>query len=238
MKTKQEKTTKSMMSKAAKLGVSRSTLYSWKEAGAPTDKSEAEILAWAMAETKRGPDTDAMRTAKLGVLRETERRLKIANDDKTKSIVRREDVEHDIGQLFSVLWQCMDNAFGNELPPLLVSLDAHQIASRLDMQLQRFKGVLRVEWKRVCGEEITPADYEAVKLSIEAIAALRACEKRSWEERIHHEWTSFLDWKRKGEQASNEARREWCQKRAEAGLPVPNATDQELRDHPGLKRKE
>jgi hypothetical protein len=239
-KTKKSQKTpkKSLMSKAAGLGVSRSTLYAWREQGAPIDKGEAAILEWALAENKKPQDSEELRAAKIAVLRQTERRLKIANDTKAKEILLRPDVERAMGQIFSVLWQTMDAAFQNELPPSLVALDAHQIAARLNIQLEKFREILRVEWKRVCGAEITAADYQAAQLSIEAQAALRVCEARTWKENIHHEWTSFQSWKLNDDRRRAEHRREWCQKQAAAGMTVPNATSEELAQHPGLKRTE
>jgi hypothetical protein len=233
-----KKPNKTMVALAANIGISRTTLYSWKEAGAPIDKGEGAILEWAMAENRRGSDTDEMRAAKLGVLRETERRLKIANDEKSKDILKRADVEREAAQAMGLLWQTLDRAFGYELPPDLFGRSVEEIATRLGAQLDKFKSVLRLEFRKVDGAEIPASEYEAVKLSAEAVAALQVCDHRAWEEKVTSDWTQFKDWKRKGEAESAAARRAWCQKRAAAGLPVPNATDAELAEHPGLKRTE
>src|ERR1035437_10636682 len=152
MRKKPQKPDKTISAKAASIGVSRSTLYAWKEAGAPIDKGEGAILEWAMAENRRRSDSDEMRAAKLGVLRQTERRLKIANDEKSKDILKRADVERDAARARGLLWQILARAFGYELPPQLVGCnDANEIASRLAVQLDKFKGVLRLEFRRVDG---------------------------------------------------------------------------------------
>ena len=239
MKKKSQKPNKSMVALAESMRISRSTLYTWKQAGAPIDRGEGAILEWAMAENRRGSDTDEMRGAKLGVLRETERRLKIANDEKSKGILKREDVEREAAHVMGMLWQTLDRAFGYELPPQLVGrTDPAEIATLLGVQLDKFKEVLRLEFRKQDGKEIPASEYEAVKLSAEAVAVLQVCSHRAWEEKISHEWTSFLDWKRKDEAERAAARREWCQKRAAAGRPVPDASDAELAAHPGLKRTE
>jgi len=54
-------------------------------------------------------------------------------------------------------------------------------------------------------------------------------KKRIWEEEIRQ-----TNPQEKAERKAK--RRAWCQERAAAGLPVPDATDAELREHPGLKR--
>lgn len=238
MRKKSQKPKKSMFALAANIGVSRTTLYTWKEAGAPVDKGEGAILEWAMAENRRGSDNDEMRAAKLGVLRETERRLKIANDEKSKDILKREDVEADAARAMGLLWQALDRAFGYELPPDLVGRSVEEIATGLGVQLDKFKEVLRLEFRKMDGQEIPAAEYEAVKLSAEAVAVLHVCARRALEEKVTSEWSWFQDWKRKVEVESAAARRAWCQKRAAAGLPVPDASDMELAAHPGLKRTE
>ena len=238
MRKKPQKIDKTISAKAASIGVSRSTLYAWKEAGAPIDKGEGAILEWAMAENRRGSDTDEMRAAKLGVLRQTERRLKIANDEKSKDILKRADVEREAAQAMGLLWQTLDKAFGYELPPDLVGRNVGEIATLLGVQLDKFKGVLRLEFRKMDGTAIPAAEYEAVKLSAEAVAVLRVCSSRAWAEKIEHEYRAFLEWKKERDAGSAAMRRAWCQKRAAAGLPVPDASDAELNQHPGLKRTE
>lgn len=236
MKKTIPKKSKSMMKLAADLNVSRTTLYSWKEAGAPVEKGEAAILEWCMNENRRGNDTDEMKAAKLSVLKETFRHLKLKNDERSESVVTLAEVQADAAQAMTIFWQALDVAFGNELPPQLVGCTAPDIAERLAVQLDKLKAVIRLEFSRIAGLKISAADYQAVKLSTEAKAALDVCEGRAWNERIHHEWQRFMDWKRKADAESNAGRRAWCRERAAAGLPVPDASDEEISENPGLKR--
>jgi hypothetical protein len=239
MRKKTQKPRKTMTSLAANIGVSRTTLYSWKEAGAPIDKGEGAILEWAMAENRRGSDTDEMRTAKLGVLRETERRLKIANDEKSKDILKRADVERDAAQAMGLLWQTLDRAFGYELPPQLVGCnDVREIATRLGVQLEKFKGFLRLEFRKVDGAEIPASEYEAVKLSAEAVAVLQVCDHRAWEEKVTVAWSGFMDWKRLTDEQQAARRRAWCIEAAAKNITVYDASDAELSAHPGLRRRD
>jgi hypothetical protein len=239
MRKKPQKPNKSMVALAASIGISRTTLYSWKEAGAPIDRGEGAILEWAMAENRRGSDNDEMRAAKLGVLRETERRLKIANDEKTSVILKREDVEREAAQAMGLLWQSLDRAFGYELPPQLVGCsDANEIASRLAVQLEKFKGVLRLEFRRVDGEQIPAAEYLAVQLSAEAVTVLQICSHRAWNEKVTAEWSRFMDWKRLTDEQQAARRRAWCIEAAAKNLPVYDATAEELAAYPGLRNRD
>jgi hypothetical protein len=239
MRKKPQKIRKTMTSLAASMGISRSTLYTWKETGAPIDKGEGAILEWAMAENRRGADTDEMRAAKLGVLRQTERRLKIANDEKSKDILKRADVEREATQAMGLLWQTLDKAFGYELPPQLVGCnDVHEIASRLAVQLDKFKGVLELEFRRVDGEAIPASEFEAVKLSAEAVEVLQVCNRRAWDEKVTVAWSGFMDWKRLTDDQQAARWRAWLLEAAAKGIAVPCATDAELVAYPGLKRTE
>jgi len=238
-KTKSKKPAKSMLALAADLKVSRSTLYGWKAAGAPIDKGEAAVLEWAIKENRRGQDNDEMRTAKMGVLNQTERRLKLANDEKSKGILKREDVERESAKAMAIIWQALELSFGNELPPELAHRSAQEIASLLGVQFKKLTGILRLEFRRFFDSEKVPAgEYQAVKLSAEAVAVMAVLDGKAFHENVSHEWTTFLEWKKKDHAERAEGRREWCQKRAAAGLPVPDATDAELAAHPGLKRME
>jgi len=231
-----QKRNKSMMQLAAKIGVSRSTLYSWKEAGAPIDKGEGAILEWALAENKRG-DSDEIKKARHNVLVETHRSLKLKNDERSTTVLKREQVEADASQAMSLFWQALDEAFGNSLPPMLAGLSAAEISAKLGLQLDKLKSVCRLELSRIAGEKILAPDFEAAKLSIEGRAAMQVCTRRAWDEKLSAEWQSFMDWKRQIETERKAKRRAWCQERAAAGLPVPDATGEEIREHPGLKRQ-
>jgi hypothetical protein len=228
---------KSMVAIAASMGISRSTLYAWKEAGAPIDKGEGAILEWAMQENRRGSDTDEMRAAKLGVLRETERRLKIANDEKSKDILKREDVQREASRTMALLWQTLDRAFGYELPPQLVNrADPAEIATMLEAQLNKFKEVLRLEFRKLDGEAVPDSEYEAVKISAEATAVLAACTAKAWETKIDYEYKAFVEWRRQQQEDLKRRRHAWLTEAAATGKAVPNATAEELVKYPGLKR--
>jgi hypothetical protein len=234
MKTKQKKS-KSMSQLAAQLGVSRSTLYAWRDSGAPVDNGEVAVVKWAMSEHRRGADSDEMRAAKLAVLRETERRLKIANDAKAGATMPRSEAEGEAGRAMAVLWQALDEALGYELPAALAGRTALEIQARLNTQLEKLKAAARMEFQKLAGNTTTE-DFKTIVLAIETRSALRACEQRAREEHIHDSWQCFMDWKRTDDAQRAEGRAQWCKSRAAAGLPVPDATEAELPQFPGLKR--
>lgn len=130
-----KKPTKAQLAKA--LNISRSTLHTWEIAGAPVDKGEEAITEWAMANTRKA-EPDTIQAAKLEVLRETARRLKLANDEKSGRTINKEEVIGAIKKAVSLQAQVMDKKFRVDAPPALTGLDAKAIESWLLKAVDEF----------------------------------------------------------------------------------------------------
>ena len=150
-----KKTTKakSKSSMAARLGVSRSTLYEWKSAGAPIEKGDAAVLEWVMAEAKGTKDSAEMRNAKLAFIRENERRLKLANDIKAGRYADRDKVSDGIAKCVAILFQELDRRFISELPPQIVNMEAPAIAKKCRQQIEALKGQLKSSLAEIAKEK-------------------------------------------------------------------------------------
>jgi hypothetical protein len=227
-KSEKSSKSKSMMAMAAALGVSRTTLYTWRDAGAPIDKGEGAIVEWAMAENRRGSDNDEMRAAKLDVLRETARRLKIQNDVKTPEILKKDEVERDLGQILSTIYQILDLAFSNDLPQLLADLPIIEVAIRLRAQREKLTGVIRLEFQKMNGLQIKPADYSEVALHADAKMVFATLDGLAFKERVENDWREFKVWLEDVRQRRKENWERVLREASAAGVPVPNATPEEM----------
>ena len=143
-KTKPKKQTRAGL--AAKLGLSRSTLHDWKSKGCPVDDGETAVLSWAMANSRKGLEPDDIRAAKLQVLTETARRLKLANDAKEDRSIQKSDVQSVVTKGMAELFSAMDRKFSLELPPALKGLDESEIQKHLLAAIHTFKAGLRAQW--------------------------------------------------------------------------------------------
>jgi len=132
---------------AASLGVARTTLYAWKHEGAPVDKGEGAVLAWALDNAKA--ESDDMRQAKLAVLTQTERRLKLQNDQRAGLVIDRATVADGIAKGVATMFSELDRVFTSELPPQLEALKAPAIAAKCREAIERLKATLRTEFEKL-----------------------------------------------------------------------------------------
>lgn len=147
----------SAMALAAALGVSRSTLYTWREAGAPVDGGEAEVLRWAMKNAKTGHDTDDVRKARLAVLLETARRLKLANDERDKLTLNKIEVRFAMAQSINLLFSTLDRLANVDWPPSLRGLNEQQICTVVKAGIEKLKDEFRAGLEKLLAEpEVKP----------------------------------------------------------------------------------
>jgi len=131
---------------ASKIGVSRSTLHSWQQQGCPVDKTEADILTWAMENTRRGHEPSDIRAAKLSVLLQTARRLQLANDAKQDLTISKTDVSGVMAKGLSMLFNSLDRIFVGELPASAAGLDPAGIAKVSQEHISKLQNELRAQW--------------------------------------------------------------------------------------------
>lgn len=232
MKKKQHATA---TSKAARLGISRTTLYKWKTAGAPIEKGEAAILEWAINEQRGGRDSDEVKAARVDVLKETARKLKTANDLKSGEVIELSKAMQEAKDGMAIVWAGLDR-IANELPPRLTGVTVTESARVIRMHVEGIKQAFRSAFAELEGESLDPsANLRAAEAIINRHVS-EVLSKKAFDEKAAHWWSEFMDYKRRTEAERMEQRRAWCRERAAAGLPVPDASDEELKQVEGLKR--
>jgi len=128
---------------AAKLGVSRSTLYDWKAKGAPMDRGSDAILSWALENVKRGHEAPEIQELKADVLRETARRLRLANDEKAGQTLDKLQAGLAITKSVTTFWNQIARLCETELPGELPGMTAPEIQAYLSAVSKRLKTDLR-----------------------------------------------------------------------------------------------
>ena len=150
---KQHRKRQTKASLAARLGLSRSTLHEWKAKGCPVDEGDQAVLSWAMSASRRGFESDDIRVAKLEVLTETGRRLKLANDAKQDLTILKTDVQAVMAKAMALLFAEMERKFSLELPPALKGLGEVEIQKQLLDAIMAFKETLRGQWSGIIEEK-------------------------------------------------------------------------------------
>src|SRR5689334_15686235 len=99
---------------AERLNVTPRRVRQMRAEGFPVeDGADAVIMAMESA-GKRGYDTPALEKARLGVLRETERKYKIANDAKQRMVVDRAEVEGALQKIIPRFFDRIETTFAYE----------------------------------------------------------------------------------------------------------------------------
>lgn len=244
MKAKNSKSrTKSKAMTASKLaqmlGVSRQLIAAHrKHPGAPKLQ---DVAGWTLFLAERGragsapPELrQAIAQARLGILNETKSRLArenaVADGEMMLVSDARRQAAEAWGFLFSALQQGRD-----ELPPQLAGLDAQEVDRHLTVFIERLRIQAKVKFDDVAGK-LSDADIEVEVQKHLASHVAAACGQRAFSMGESHLWQSFMDWKRKDEAEAKAGRAAWCASRAKSGQPVPDATDAELAQFPGLRR--
>lgn len=209
---------------ARKLGVSRSTLYQWREDGAPLDKGESAVLAWAMKETRRNQPDNELRAAKLAVLRETERRLKTANDVKSRAVVSLSEVNAAWSTAIGLLWHGLGR-LADELPPAISGLSPDAMGRSIALAVDCLKADMSAALNEHLGQKIDVAD---AKNQVIAKHVFEVVSARTFHERCEQDYRQFKKWLTEETKLTAEHRERWLRARAAAEMPVPNASDDEV----------
>jgi hypothetical protein len=153
-KPKKQPKKQSKSTLAAKLNVSRSTLHDWQKQGCPIDDGDKAILAWALKSGRRGFESDAIRAARLAVLNETAKRLRLANQVKEGLILDRNDVQFAMGRTMSLLFSTLDRYATATWPPTLRGLSESEISTKVLADVEKLKDEFRAGLQNLmAGEE-------------------------------------------------------------------------------------
>lgn len=138
---------------AARLGVSRSTVHEWRQRGCPVSEGDEAVLSWAMANARRGFESNDIREARLGVLRQTERRLRLGNDVKSDVMLQKGEVQFAIAKAVNMFLTSLDRLADQELPAVLKGCNEIAIQSRLTEAFRRVKDELIDGLKNLASDE-------------------------------------------------------------------------------------
>lgn len=201
------------------------------------EQSEAASFNAMQAETD--PDERERRRREWLATSEALRKADVSLDQvrrESGQIMLRSEAEQQAADACYLIFLALQQTFANELPPRLVGLSDVEIGVMLQSQINRMREVLRTEFGRLSGKKVVSEDFKKIALCEDARLALFVCSQKAFTERVSNLWSEFLEWRKQIERDRCQHRREWCMKRVSEGLPVPDATDAELREIPGLKR--
>lgn len=90
-------------------GVSRQTIYNWKDAGCPVNEGPEWIDAWLEENRNTEPEPGDLKEqllkAQIGDVLEAQRKKRLANDEREGLTVSREDAEQALNIAFAVVRQ-------------------------------------------------------------------------------------------------------------------------------------
>jgi hypothetical protein len=135
------------------LNVSRSTLFEWERRGCPVGDGDEAILAWAMKASRRGFESDDIRTAKLAVLHETARRLRLANEEKAGNTLSKPEIHSAISKAVNLMFATLDRYASVEWPVTLKGLVEAEISTKVKADIERIKDEFRSGLRKLSAEE-------------------------------------------------------------------------------------
>jgi hypothetical protein len=124
-----------------------------------------------------------------------------------------------------------------QLPPMVEGRSLPEINSRCRTIIEQLKAELRRSLAHAAGEKFdeTAAVREAEQHIRREVSD--QVNRITFAERTAHEYRLFQDWLAEEKELRSEQRGRWLKYRAAAGLPVPDATEAELKEHKGLTRQ-
>jgi len=113
----------SMAKLANSIGIARSTLYTWREEGAPLEKGAMAVLSWAAKNSKElGDPKDvraAMQVERLAILKASRARVERENQIAAKELMPCADACRQAAEAMALVFSDIIRD-ANELPPQLV----------------------------------------------------------------------------------------------------------------------
>ena len=143
---------------AARLGVSRQTIaHHLKQKDAPPI---GDVPGWTAHLAAHGRDGSAppdlkrkIAEARLAVLKQTERGLRQANDERDGRTISKDEVSTGIKASVALMFSELDRLFLNELPPALKGLDELSIKARCNTAIGQLRQSLRERFGKMGGAE-------------------------------------------------------------------------------------
>lgn len=137
-----------------------------------------------------------------------------------------------IASAMAMIFDTLDRAFGNELPATLAGAGPQEIGAKLTAILAGAKEGMRRSFSPL-GVDTASAD-----LTIFTAPEIKVCTDRARSEGVSDLWARFQQFRFNVESATRTNREGWLELRMAAGLPVYDATQEELAKFPGLKNRD
>jgi hypothetical protein len=196
------------------------------------------LLRWFFSEfddaAERPPDGLATWREALNRAQTKREELRLATE--SRELIPVADSEAAVGQAIGVLFAGLEMALG-ELPPMLEGRSLPEINSRCQTIIELLKTELRRAFAQTSGENFDEGAAVQAGEQIIRREVFAAVNRIAFADRVAHEYGTFKQWLAEEKQLRSEQRGRWLKYRAAAGLPVPNASEAELREHPTLKRQ-
>jgi hypothetical protein len=226
---------------ARQLGISRQ-LLAWhaKQPDAPTDIGD--VAAWQFYLADQARDAGLPVKHRLEISRQRARwieqqanRAERENKLAEKGLIPLAEVKAEIAQAVGILFAGLEAAFA-ELPLMLEGMSAVDIGRRLTTTSELLKAELRRAAAKIAGEiQDEQSAVQAARAIIDR-QVFAAVGQIAFAERIESEYNTFKRWFAGELELRQGDRERWLKSRAEAGLPVPNATpDEQLKFKVGTR---
>ena len=196
------------------------------------------LLKWFFAEFDDTPDRppDGLPTWREALNRAQTKREEMRLSVEAKEVIPISEAHSQAAQAMGAVFAGLSRMAG-ELPPVFESMNANQIAMRFNTAIELLRAELKHAFAQIAGD--VDVQSEAFKAGEQAVRRefFAAVRRIAFEQNIANEYDRFLEWRRQDEAERGAKRRAWCKERAAVGLPVPDATAEELAKFPGLKRQ-
>ena len=161
MKSKPHKLKSKTQTKSAfagQLGISRQLLNA--HLRRPDHPKLGDVPGWTAHLAAHGRDGSAppdlkrkIAEARLAVLKQTERGLRQANDERDGRTIGKDEVSTGIKSCVALMFSELDRLFLNELPPALKGLDELAIKARCNGAIASLRASLRERFGKMGGNE-------------------------------------------------------------------------------------
>ena len=137
---------------ANQIGISRSTLYGWRDEGAPLDKGAKAVLKWAADHGKELSDPKEIRAAmqieRLAILKANRARMERDNRVAAGEMMLTADARRQASEAMAATFGELERR-DRELPPALAGLSAVEIFKRMNADTESIRKTLKSKFDGV-----------------------------------------------------------------------------------------